>query len=398
MCRLVVGLGRPVSAGELIAALWEASPPRTAVKTLQGNVLRLRKALTADNPRSERSIGIASSPGGYRLTASDRDSVDVLAFEALIDVANAAAARRDHEAVAASLRSALLLRRGPPFGEFADREWAIPEGRRLEELHAAAWDDLFEAELARGRHHVVVAELEPRVAAEPLRERSWEQLALALYRCGRQADALRTIQRARATLVREVGVEPGPALKELEQAILGQDTALDLAGNRGALDAVGARQTATFLFTDVVGSTQRWERDALDMRVALDRQDGLLRAAIAGSGGEVFKSVGDALHAVFSTASAAIEAAIGGARALVTEEWQGDPLEVRFAVYTGEAEVVDGDWLGRPLNRCARLLASASGGQILVSHTTARLAESDLPADVHLVGLGSSSLPGPRSR
>ena len=153
---------------------------------------------------------------------------------------------------------------------------------------------------------------------------------------------------------------------------------------------VGPQQrTATFLFTDIVGSTERWERDAVDMRVALTRHEALLRASIEACGGEVFKSVGDALHAVFATATAAIDAAVAGTRALSTEHWSGQPVEVRMAVYTGEAEAVGGDWLGRPLNRCARLLAAASGGQILVSDTTARLAESDLAAGVHVVELGS---------
>ena len=116
---------------------------------------------------------------------------------------------------------------------------------------------------------------------------------------------------------------------------------------------------------------------------------GFCAPSIETCGGEVFKSVGDALHAVFPTATAAVEAAVDGLRSLSTEDWDGEPIEVRMAVYTGEAEAVNGDWLGRPLNRCARLLAASNGGQILVSHTTARLAEADLAAGVHLVGLGA---------
>ena len=148
-------------------------------------------------------------------------------------------------------------------------------------------------------------------------------------------------------------------------------------------------RTATFLFTDIVGSTERWERDAVDMRRALTLHEELLRSAIEASGGEVFKTVGDAFHAVFTTATAAIEAAVAGTRALSTEDWSGEPVEVRMAVYTGEAERVAGDWLGRPLNRCARLLAAASGGQILVANTTARLADTDLGGDIRLVELGT---------
>ena len=95
------------------------------------------------------------------------------------------------------------------------------------------------------------------------------------------------------------------------------------------------------------------------------------------------------LHAVFPTATAAVDAAVDGLRSLSTEDWNGEPIAVRMAVYTGEAEALNGDWLGRPLNRCARLLAASNGGQILVSHTTARLAEGDLAEGVHLVGLGA---------
>src|SRR3954463_7762677 len=167
------------------------------------------------------------------------------------------------------------------------------------------------------------------------------------------------------------------------------DSSLDGRVAPSDASATVTQRTATFLFTDIVGSTERWERDAAGMRVALDRHDELLRASIETSGGDLFKSVGDALHAVFATATSAIEAAVAGARALLTEDWQSEPIEVRMAVYTGEAEAVNGDWLGRPLNRCARLLAACNGGQILVSQTTARLAEADLAAGVHLVGLGA---------
>lgn len=277
LCRLVVAFGRVVSEAELIVALWPGSPPRTAAKTLQGNVLRLRKALVLAEARAESAVtkvlSIGSVGGGYVLT-SRPDALDVVCFESLLAGARQAISRRDHEAVSEMLREALLLWRGRPFGELGDCEWAMAETRRLEELAVAAREDLMDSELARGRHHGVVAELEPMVAAEPFRERSWEQLALALYRCGRQGDALRTIQRARSVLTLELGVGPGPSLKRLETAILVQDASLDLAAARRDPSATPHRRTATFLFTDIVGSTERWERDALDMRSALDRTTG----------------------------------------------------------------------------------------------------------------------------
>ena len=154
LCRLVVAFGRVVSEAELIVALWPGSPPRTAAKTLQGNVLRLRKALVLAEARAESAVtkilSIGSVAGGYALTSSRPDALDVVCFESLLAGARQAISRRDHEAVSEMLREALLLWRGRPFGELGDCEWAMAETRRLEELAVAAREDLMDSELARG--------------------------------------------------------------------------------------------------------------------------------------------------------------------------------------------------------------------------------------------------------
>src|SRR5262245_52692323 len=151
--------------------------------------------------------------------------------------------------------------------------------------------------------------------------------------------------------------------------------------------------TLTFLFTDIAGSTTLWEAHPQAMLQALARHDVILQQVIAASGGIVFKSVGDAFHAVFMTAPDALEAALAAQRALHQESWgEIGPLRVRMAIHTGAADMRDGDYFGGPLNRIARMLAAAHGGQILISHATAELAAERVPAGASLVDLGAHQL------
>lgn len=155
--------------------------------------------------------------------------------------------------------------------------------------------------------------------------------------------------------------------------------------------------TLTFLFTDIEGSTQRWEHDRAAMSAALARHDGLLRAAIEGHGGQVFKTVGDAFYAVFEDATAALTAAHAAQRALSREDWSaagGDlaGLPVRAALHAGQVDARDGDFFGPPLNRVARLLAIAHGGQTLVSEAVAGLVRDSLPDGAALADLGEHRL------
>jgi predicted ATPase/class 3 adenylate cyclase len=151
--------------------------------------------------------------------------------------------------------------------------------------------------------------------------------------------------------------------------------------------------TLTFLFTDIEGSTRLWEHDAPAMQAALARHDELLKLAIEERGGYVFKTVGDAFCAVFPTASDALEAALEIQRRLLSSEWeQSEPLRVRMALHTGAAEERDGDYFGPPVNRVARLLSAAHGGQVLLSLPTQELVRDQLLVGTTLRDLGEHRL------
>ena len=210
---LVLQAGNVVSTDALIDGLWGERPPATAAKSLQVYVSRLRKAL-GENAIVTRPRAISSMPRPNRWTSA----------------ASSASSRRRSArhppAAAATLRGALELWRGSALADLADEPFARAEIARLEELRLAALEDRIEADLALGRHASVVAELEGLVHTHPYRERLIGQLMLALYRSGRQAEALQAYRDARSTLADELGLEPGHDLKDLERRILSQDPSL----------------------------------------------------------------------------------------------------------------------------------------------------------------------------
>ena len=237
---LLLHRGETVSVDRIVDLMWGEQPPATAVKTVQVYVSHLRRALAEDV--------VVSSSGGYAL-AVDPERIDALRFERLLDEGRGALAD-DHPARAAELlHSALALWRGPALGDLAYERFAQDAAARLEELRLAAVEERIEADLRLGRHAKLVAELEGLVREQPLRERLRAQHMLALYRSGRQADALESFRDARRSLVDDLGLEPSKELRELEQAILAQDPALDAparrpppapAGRRRGLALVGA--------------------------------------------------------------------------------------------------------------------------------------------------------------
>ena len=233
LAALAVHREEAVSAASLMDALWGDDPPRTATKTLQNYVLRVRRALARAG-----GLTIVTMPDGYCLRASRR-MVDAGLAEGLIDEGRRELASGDPAAAARLLGRALDLWRGPALREFADRPFAAAEALRLEELHEAALEDLFDAELALGRHHEVVGGLEALVANGPLRERRWAQLMVALYRDGRQAEALDAFGRLRQILLQDLGVDPGVELRHLHQAILQQSPELAWHPGRRARGADG---------------------------------------------------------------------------------------------------------------------------------------------------------------
>jgi predicted ATPase/class 3 adenylate cyclase len=151
--------------------------------------------------------------------------------------------------------------------------------------------------------------------------------------------------------------------------------------------------TVTFLFTDIEGSTKMWERDAATMQAALARHDEILRSAIEANGGYVFKTVGDAFCAAFPAAPYALDAALDAQRALCDEPWdEGSAIKARIALHTGTVEERDGDYFGPPVNRVARLLSIANGGQVLLSTSTQELVRDELPSGSGLRDLGEHRL------
>jgi DNA-binding SARP family transcriptional activator len=208
---LALRIGSVVSASDLEWALWGDEGPRTAGKALQGYISALRRIVSTE--------GIETSPQGYRLSGP-KDAVDVFRFERRSSRGRALLSSGHPGAAVAEIQRALELWQGDPLPDLADGLGGASEITQLSERKAGAEEDLFEGRLQLGDHQGVIAELTAAVDAEPLRERRWGQLMLALHRCGRQVEALRTFQRLRANLSEEHGVEPSAELAELERAIV----------------------------------------------------------------------------------------------------------------------------------------------------------------------------------
>jgi len=219
---LVLRANQPVSRDVLVDWLWGEHPPPGVQHTLDVHISRLRKTL-------ESAAGqqvVLTKPGAYLLRAA-ADSVDMRQFERLAEEGHRALAENAPDRAAANLSEALALWRGAPLADVSDEEFAQPEIARLNDLRMGIIEDRIEADLALGRHGGVVCELGALVAEHPLRERLYQLLMVALYRCGRQADALAAYQKARRTLADELGIEPCQQLRQLEHAILDQDPSLD---------------------------------------------------------------------------------------------------------------------------------------------------------------------------
>jgi predicted ATPase/DNA-binding SARP family transcriptional activator len=213
---------RSVSREHLIDALWGERPPARAKNALQVHVSGLRDVLEVG---VDRGAVLATTPTGYQLNAPE-ETIDSRRFERLAAEGRAALFAEDAELAARLLSEAEDLWRGPALVDVVYAEFAAHEAARLEELRLSTFEDLADAELALGGHEQLIPRLQAFVAAQSLRERARAQLMLALYRDGRQSDALAEYRAARETLVEEIGIEPGPALQALERAILVQDDGL----------------------------------------------------------------------------------------------------------------------------------------------------------------------------
>ncbi|MEN3341670.1 MAG: hypothetical protein V7644_1074 [Actinomycetota bacterium] len=217
---LLVHLNRVVPRERLVDELWPDEPPATAVKALQVFASRLRKELGDE-------AGILVTRGQGYVLELEPDRLDAARFGGLLSAGRAALDDGRYAEAAARLAEALSLWRGPALADFGDRRFGQEEAARLEELRLLALEARIEAELDLGRHSEAVAELEALVREHPLREHLYVVLMRALYRCGRQADALEWYRDARRVLRDEVGIEPGPELQSLHRAVLNQEPSLE---------------------------------------------------------------------------------------------------------------------------------------------------------------------------
>ena len=215
---LLLHPNEPVGADRLALALWGEEAPAAAARTVQVYVSRLRRALSD-------AEALTTTPAGYVLRVRPGE-LDAERFERLAAEGREAFAAGRPDDAGALLREALGLWRGPALGELAFEAFAQADAARLEEQRLAALEARIEADLAAGRHAELVGDLQRLVDEHPLRERLHGQLMLALYRSGRQADALAAYRRAREVLVAELGIEPGTELRALERAVLAQDPEL----------------------------------------------------------------------------------------------------------------------------------------------------------------------------
>ncbi len=391
---LLLSANRVVSSERLADDLWAGEPPETATQVLRVFVSRLRKTL-----REAGADGLLLTQlPGYVIRVEPK-SVDAACFESLVTEGRDLAARGDSTRAAATLREALALWRGPALSDVADAPAARAEAARLEEVRLSALEDRIDAELACGRHVELVAELDGWTRSEPLRERLWAQRMVALYRAGRQAEALRAYQDLRRVLGEELGIEPTATLARLETAILRHDPELDWRPAEQAAPLSPAPQpeaskTAplTILFTDVVGSTEVLSKlgDEQAQRVFGAHHE-LLAETVAAHGGRTVKWLGDGVMAAFFSAVEAVRCAIAIQRE-GPAPIGGVSLDIRMGLDVGEVLEAGTDYSGPAVVAANRLCARASAGQILCSSLVAQLVTDR--AQFSLSTLGPVDLPG----
>ncbi|HKP17303.1 MAG TPA: BTAD domain-containing putative transcriptional regulator, partial [Gaiellaceae bacterium] len=380
---LLLNANEVVSHDRLIDALWEDQPPESAQKALQVYVSGLRKAIGRDR--------LQTKAPGYLLRVHAGE----------LDLGRFSALQREGRPA-----EALSLWRGPPLSDFAYQRFAQAEIGRLEELRLACLEEWVEQRLQARPGGELVGELEALVSEQPLRERLRAQLMLALYRSGRQAEALAAFQEARRALVDELGIEPGRELRELHQAILNQDPTLDLPLPEPAVEsdrhrdspsaepprepAREVRKTVTALAVAVdVSSADERPVDPEALRRVTTRAFGVVRDAVERHGGVLETPAGNAVTAVFGLPAVHEDDAARAARAaeearellaaISSELPAGRILEVRFRIGISTGEVLAGGGreaplgaVGEPLTRASALAQAARAGEIAVDDATRR--------------------------
>ncbi|MFD0276389.1 BTAD domain-containing putative transcriptional regulator [Kitasatospora sp. NPDC127111] len=317
---LMVGRGQVVSVDRLVDTLWPDTAARRALTSLHPCVSNLRRILEPGRPPRSASTLLVSTPPGYAVHLPV-EAVDAWRFEAAVHAARDAAPETAHR----RLTEALGWWRGPAYQEWADQEWALAEIARLDELRLTAHELAASSGLRAGRPAEVVPMVEALVRTDPLREEGWRLLALAQWATGRQADALLTLRRARAVVVEELGLDPGPALAELEQAIL-----------NGRFDVL--REAVP----ERVGLDPAAPRPAAGEPVAAERPE---RPAGSGESDTPFRGRRDELHGLRAAARAATR---GGGVVLVS----GEAGVGKTALLARYAEVLRADGWTVVTGRC----------------------------------------------
>jgi predicted ATPase/DNA-binding SARP family transcriptional activator len=375
---LLLNSNRAVSASRLIDAIWGEQAPDKAANALQVQVSRLRRKLSG----GEQGAKVLRSEGQSYLLCVEPGELDLAEFERLVRSASGSPPR-----VAGQLSQALSLWRGRALAD-VNSDDVVGEVARLEELRALALERRIDAELALGRHQEVIPELEALVREQPLAESFYRQLMVALYRSGRQADALAVYTRARELLADELGVDPGPALRALELAVLNQSSELDAPALTGEVPT----GQVTFLFTDIEGSTWLAQQLGAGWDAVLADHYRVLRQVWQAHNGYEVSTYGDAFFVVFADSGDALRAGVTAHQALAGHHWPpGVSLKVRIGAHTGEARLLDGDYVGVDVHVAARVQAAAHGGQMLISESTKLSAAPD-HLDMSLTDLGSHRL------
>jgi DNA-binding SARP family transcriptional activator len=366
---LLLHANEVVASDRLVEELWAGSPPGSARKAVQVYVFRLRRTLGVERIRTQ--------PAGYLLEVGP-DELDLHRFERLVREAEALRAGGEEALAAAALREALGLWHGPALADFSYEQFAQAEIARLEELRLVALEERIDADLRAGHGPDLVGELEALVAAHPYRERLRGQTMLALYRAGRQAEALAAYQQTRALLVEELGIEPSPALQRLEGAILRQEPELEPPAPVApppapAAPAREARKTVTVAAFGLVEAGGTLDPEAgrrLRQRLATP-----VARACARHGGVMAGKRGASLVAVFGIPAVHEDDALRALRAAA--ELRELELPLHAGIDTGEV-VVGGDG-GEDLlatqvaESAVRLRDTAAEHEIVLGEATRRL-------------------------
>src|SRR6516225_9147129 len=383
---LLLHANEVVPSEQLLVDLWGEDAPPSAANALQAAISRLRRVLPPGR--------LITTGPGYMLRVFPAE-LDVAQFEQLtFEGRDALTAGAAAEAVQL-LDQAMTLWRGPPLADFRYEPFAQAEIARLEELQLACLEERNEARLALGLEGALTAELGRMVSDHPLRERLRGQLMLALYRSGRQAEALEAYQQFRSTLMEELGLEPSSALRELQAAILRHDPAL-AAGSAAAGTPLARRPVTVLCVALQLASSSGVALDPEAHGVVNEHLASGLAAVLERHGGKLAASDGEHLMGVFGVATVHEDDALRAARAsldareaLTTEEGvlprqYGASLMYRFGLATGEALVGGPGPLGFAGDvgvRAAMLAEAAAPGQILISHQTQQLAAGGIETD-----------------